>query len=46
MSINIGISTVTNVPFWWQEEGADGGGLACLEKGGTEEISVLCSILL
>lgn len=41
VSINTGMSTVTNAPFWWQEVGVDGGGLACLEKGGTQEICVL-----
>lgn len=42
VSIHIGMSTATNAPFWWQEGDVDGGGsLACLEKRGTQEISVL-----
>lgn len=41
VSINIGMFTATNAPFWWQEGGVDGGSLAYLEKRGAQEISVL-----
>ena len=33
MSINIGMSTVTNVPFWWQEGGLMVGAWLVWRKG-------------